>query len=231
MIDRSSFTLLVVDDDARISRMLETYLKGHGYQVLSAAGGEEALQQYDANADRIDLVLLDVMMPGRDGFSVLEELRATSLVPVILVTAKDQEYDQLKGFKCGADDYISKPFSPTVLLARLENVLRRCSVKAQREKLISGPIELLLKSKSLVLHGKGVPLTQKEFDLLAFFLSNPHEVLSREQILNAIWSYDYEGDPRTVDTHIKQLRAKLKEAGGYIRTVHGRGYLYDDPDR
>jgi len=231
MMNHGDFTILVVDDDQRIRQMLETYLKGHGYGVITAANGNEALTQYYANANRIDLVLLDVMMPGRDGYSVLEELRESSLVPVILVTAKDQEYDQLKGFKSGADDFVSKPFSPTILAARVETVLRRCSPKAQKEKQVSGLIELDLKSKTALLSGKPLLMTQKEFDLLAFFVANPHEVLTRNQILNAIWNYDYEGDPRTVDTHVKQLRAKLGEAGGYIRTVHGRGYLYDDPDR
>ncbi len=229
MLNQQDFTLLVADDDRRIRQMLETYLKGHGYQVITAATGAEVLDLYYAEPQRIDLILLDVMMPERDGFSVLEELRDSTLVPVIMVTAKDQEYDQLKGFKCGADDYISKPFSPTVLLARIESVLRRCSVKAQQQVIKAGILELHLKSKTLKLQGELVLLTQKEFDLLAYLMTNPREILSRNQILNAIWNYDYEGDPRTVDTHIKQLRAKLKEAGAYIRTAHGRGYLFDGP--
>lgn len=226
-MDTKNFTILVADDDRRIRQMLSLYLKGHGYQVLEAENGDQVLDLFYANSSRVDLILLDVMMPGRDGYSVLEELRDTSLIPVIMVTAKDQEYDQLKGFKCGADDYISKPFSPTILLARLESVLRRCSPKAQKQSLSCGPIELQLKSKSLLLHGELVVLTQKEFDLLTYLMSNPREVLTRNQILNAIWNYDYEGDPRTVDTHIKQLRAKLKECGSYIRTIHGLGYLFD----
>lgn len=226
-MNRKDFTVLVADDDRRIRQMLSLYLKGHGYQVLEAEDGDQALEVFYANSSKIDLILLDVMMPGRDGFAVLEELRDTSLIPVIMVTAKDQEYDQLKGFRCGADDYISKPFSPTVLLARLESVLRRCSPKAQRNALVCGGIELRLNSKSLLLHGEQVVLTQKEFDLLAYLMSNPREALSRHQILNAIWNYDYEGDPRTVDTHIKQLRAKLKDCSVYIRTVHGYGYRFD----
>ena len=229
-MNQSEFTIMVADDDRRIRQMLVTYLKGHGYQVMEAEDGEKALDLYYANTNMIDLILLDVMMPGRDGFEVLEELRDSTLVPVIMVTAKDQEYDQLKGFKCGADDYISKPFSPTVLLARIESVLRRCSVKAQNQTVTCGPIELMLKSKCMKLSGETVILTQKEFDLLTYLMTNPREVLSRNQILNAIWNYDYEGDPRTVDTHIKQLRAKLKEAGAFIRTVHGRGYLFDGPE-
>ncbi len=229
-MNQSDFTIMVADDDRRIRQMLVTYLRGHGYQVMEAEDGERALDLYYANPNQIDLILLDVMMPGRDGFSVLEELRDSTLVPVIMVTAKDQEYDQLKGFKCGADDYISKPFSPTVLLARIESVLRRCSVKAQNQTLSAGPIEIMLKSKSMKLNGEAVILTQKEFDLLTYLMTNPREVLSRNQILNAIWNYDYEGDPRTVDTHIKQLRAKLGAAGSFIRTVHGRGYLFDGPE-
>lgn len=226
-MNTKDFTILVADDDRRIRQMLALYLKGHEYNVLEAENGDQALDVFYANSSKIDLILLDVMMPGRDGFSVLEELRDTSLIPVIMVTAKDQEYDQLKGFKSGADDYISKPFSPTVLLARIESVLRRCSPKAQQQVLSSGPIELHMKSKSVKLHDQTIAMTQKEFDLLAYLMTNPHEVLTRNQILNAIWNYDYEGDPRTVDTHIKQLRAKLKECGCYIRTVHGLGYLFD----
>ncbi|MBQ7934761.1 MAG: response regulator transcription factor [Clostridia bacterium] len=230
-MNQSDFTIMVADDDRRIRQMLVMYLKGHGYQVLEAENGEQALDLYYANANKIDLILLDVMMPGRDGFEVLEELRDSSLVPVIMVTAKDQEYDQLKGFRYGADDYISKPFSPTVLLARLESVLRRCSAKAQNQVIRSGAIELMLKSKCMKLDGETVILTQKEFDLLTYLMTNPREVLSRNQILNAIWNYDYDGDPRTVDTHIKQLRSKMKDAGAYIRTVHGRGYLFDGPEQ
>lgn len=229
-MDNRDFTILVADDDRRIRQMLALYLKGHGYQVLEAEDGEQALNIFYAQTNRIDLILLDAMMPRRDGFSVLEELRETSLIPVVMVTARDQEYDQLKGFKCGADDYISKPFSPTILLARIETVLRRCSPKWKKDAIICGPIKLQIKSKSLLVDGEPVILTQKEFDLLAYLMTNPREALSRNQILNAIWNYDYEGDPRTVDTHIKQLRAKLKESGKYIRTIHGLGYLFDgDP--
>lgn len=229
-MDARNFTIMVADDDRRIRQMLVTYLKGHGYHLMEAEDGEAALDLYYANSNQIDLILLDVMMPKRDGFAVLEELRDSSLVPVIMVTAKDQEYDQIRGFKLGADDYISKPFSPTVLLARVETVLRRCSPKAQKNEVLrAGIVELQMKSKCMKLDGETVLLTQKEFDLLAYFMTNPREVLSRNQILNANWNYDYEGDPRTVDTHIKQLRHKMKAAGRYIRTVHGRGYLFDGP--
>lgn len=227
MMNKADFTILVADDDRRIRQMLSLYLKGHGYQVLEAADGDETLDVFYANSGKIDLILLDVMMPGRDGLKVLEELRETSLIPVILVTAKDQEYDQLKGFKSGADDYISKPFSPTILLARIESVLRRCSPKGHYNVLRCGSVDLEMKSKSLRVNGELVIMTQKEFDLLTYLMTNPGEVLSRHQILNAIWNYDYEGDPRTVDTHIKQLRAKLKEHGSLIRTIHGAGYLFD----
>lgn len=226
-MNKSDFTILVVDDDRRIRQMLSLYLKGHGYNVLEAEDGEKALDVFYANSSKIDLIMLDVMMPGKDGFAVLEELRETSLIPVMMVTAKDQDYDQVKGFKCGADDYISKPFSPTVLLARMESILRRCSPKAQFRVLECGGVQLQMKSKTLKVDGAPVTLTQKEFDLLTYLMSNPREVLSRNQILNAIWNYDYEGDPRTVDTHIKQLRAKLKDYGAFIRTVHGAGYLFD----
>ena len=226
-MSEKDFTILVADADRKIRQMLSLYLKGHGYNILEAEDGEQALDVYYANSSKIDLILLDVMLSKIDGFEVLKELRDTSLIPVIMITGKNQEYDQAKGFKCGADDYISKPFSPTVLLARIDSVLRRCSVKNQNSILKAGPVELYLKSKYMKLNGNIVVLTQKEFDLLTYLMTNPREVLTRNQILNAIWNYDYEGDPRTVDTHIKQLRSKLKECGKFIRTVHGLGYMFD----
>ncbi len=226
-MNEKDIIVLVADDDRKIRQMLALYLKGHGYTILEAEDGEQALDVYYANSSKIDLILLDAMMPKLDGFEVLKELRATSLIPVIMITAKDQEYDQVQGLKCGADDYISKPFSPTILLARLESVLRRCSAKGRNSVLTAGGVELFLKSKYMKLHGKTVILTQKEFDLLTYLMTNPREVLTRNQILNAIWNYDYEGDPRTVDTHIKQLRAKMLDCGSMIRTVHGLGYMFD----
>lgn len=222
----SKDTVLVVDDDNRIRQMVSMFLRSNGFDVIEAADGQAALDEFYKNSSRIDLILLDIMLPKRDGLSVLNELRTGSMVPVILVTAKDEEYDQLAGFRAGADDYVSKPFSPSVLLARINSVMRRTSVKNRNDKLECGPMIINNLSKSVKISGKTVALTQKEFDLIHYLVSNKGLVLSRDQILNAVWSYDYDGDPRTVDTHIKQLRAKLGIMSKCIKTIHGTGYMF-----
>lgn len=222
----SKDTVLVVDDDNRIRQMVSMFLRSNGFDVIEAADGQAALDEFYKNSSRIDLILLDIMLPKRDGLSVLNELRTGSMVPVILVTAKDEEYDQLAGFRAGADDYMSKPFSPSVLLARINSVMRRTSVKNRNDKLECGPMIINNLSKSVKISGKTVALTQKEFDLIHYLVSNKGLVLSRDQILNAVWSYDYDGDPRTVDTHIKQLRAKLGIMSKCIKTIHGTGYMF-----
>ena len=219
-------TVLVVDDDNRIRQMVSMFLRGNGFDVLEAADGPTALDEFSKNSNRIDLILLDVMLPHRDGLSVLAELRAASMVPVILVTAKDEEYDQLAGFRAGADDYVSKPFSPSVLLARINSVIRRTSMKNRNDKIECGPMVINNLSKNVRIEDKTIALTQKEFDLIHYLVSNKGLVLSRDQILNAVWSYDYNGDPRTVDTHIKQLRAKLGVMSKCIKTIHGTGYMF-----
>ena len=219
-------TVLVVDDDNRIRQMVSMFLRGNGFDVIEAADGQSALDEFYKNSNRIDLILLDVMLPRRDGLSVLAELRTASMVPVILVTAKDEEYDQLAGFRAGADDYVSKPFSPSVLLARINSVIRRTSTKNRNDKIECGPMVINNLSKNVKIDGKTVSLTQKEFDLIHYLVSNKGLVLSRDQILNAVWSYDYNGDPRTVDTHIKQLRAKLGVMSKCIKTIHGTGYMF-----
>ena len=219
-------TVLVVDDDNRIRQMVSIFLRGNGFDVLEAADGQTALDVFYKNSNRIDLILLDVMLPRRDGLSVLAELRAASMVPVILVTAKDEEYDQLAGFRAGADDYVSKPFSPSVLLARINSVIRRTSMKNRNDKIECGPMVINNLSKNVRIEDKTIALTQKEFDLIHYLVSNKGLVLSRDQILNAVWSYDYNGDPRTVDTHIKQLRAKLGVMSKCIKTIHGTGYMF-----
>lgn len=220
-------TILVADDEARIRRMLTDFLTSCGYHIMEAKDGVEAVDVFYSNNSKIDCILLDVMMPGMNGLEVLEEIRSVSLVPVILLTAKSEEYDQLAGFKAGADDYITKPFSPTLLLARLEAVLKRCSKSS--DKLISvGDIVVDEIKKEVRKKGKTLNLTPKEFELLSYFVLNRGVTLSREQILNAVWNYDYCGDLRTVDTHVKQLRAKLEECSGYIKTVYRFGYQFEE---
>ncbi len=216
-------TILIAEDEARIRRMLKDFLISCHYKVLEAEDGLQALEVFYANNNRVDLILLDVMMPYKDGLEVLAEVREVSLVPVILLTAKSQEYDQLNGFKHGADDYITKPFSPALLLAHIEAVLKRCKDKADEIKYF-GEIEIDKTGMIVRVNGKELYLTPKEYDLLIYMTDHCNSVLSREQILNDVWNYDYIGDGRTVDTHIKQLRSKLGTE--VIQTIHGRGYRF-----
>lgn len=219
--------ILVVDDDKKIVRGISDLLKASGYEVLTANDGEEAFDCHYENSTKIDLILLDVMMPKVDGYEVLEELRNQQcFVPIILLTAKSEEYDQLKGFKLGADDYIPKPFSPSLLLARIEAVLKRLGKNSDSEILL-GELECNLGKRQCKLSGKILELTKREFDLLHFFLLNNGIIFSRDQILIQVWGYDFEGDSRTVDTHIKQLRTKLGEFSTYIKTIHRVGYKFE----
>ena len=216
-------TILVVDDEIRIRRMLSDFLRSYGYDILQAENGKQALDIFYEKNNKIDLILLDVMMPIMDGNKALKEIRDFSLVPVIMLTAKSEEYDELIGLNSGADDYITKPFSPTILLARMENVLKR--VGKNRENIIEvNDIKVNMDSKEVFLKNKLVVLTPKEFELLIYMIQNKNVVLSRQNILDAVWNYNYDGDERTVDTHIKQLRAKLSKE--YIKTVHGLGYKF-----
>jgi DNA-binding response OmpR family regulator len=219
----SNNTILIVDDEIRIRRMLVDFLKSCGYITLEAKDGQDAVDVFYANNSKVDCIILDVMMPKLDGFEVLKEIREVSLVPIIMLTAKSEEYDELLGFKCGADDYITKPFSPTLLLARLEAVLKRCH-KIKDGIISIGDIRIDESKKEVMLEDKIVPLTPKEFELLSYLVANKNTALSRQRVLNSVWNYDYLGDLRTVDTHIKQLRAKLMENGKCIKTVHGFGY-------
>lgn len=219
--------VLVVDDDEKIIRVLKDFLSIKNFHILTATNGDEALNTFSENNTEIDLVLLDVMMPGIDGYSVLYNIRQTSDIPVIMLTAKGQEYDQVKGFEIGADDYIVKPFSPTILIARIEAVLKR-SGKSDSGVLSSGSIKVNTTKRTAYHDGDELDLTRREFDLLLYFISNKDITLTREQLLNNVWGYDYSGDIRTVDTHIKQLRNKLKESGSYIKTIHRVGYKFED---
>ncbi len=219
--------ILLVDDEERIVRALSDYFKANGFAVLKAFDGEAALDTYYKNNSEIDLIILDVMMPKTSGFEVLRELRSSSqAVPIIMLTARSEEYDQISGLDCGADDYIPKPVSPSLLLARVQAVLRRVG-KSASEKLCFGNISVDRNTHTVFDCGQEIELTKREFDLLCYLIMNERITLSREKLLNNVWGYDYFGDERTVDTHIKQLRAKLK-SGNYIKTVYKVGYKFED---
>jgi Response regulators consisting of a CheY-like receiver domain and a winged-helix DNA-binding domain len=220
----SNGTIMIAEDESRIRRMVKDFLNSCNYTVIEAENGQQATDIFYAMNSKIDLILLDVMMPYKDGFEVLSEIREVSLVPVVMLTAKSEEYDQLYGFKHGADDYVTKPFSPIILLAHIEAILRRCKASTLEVKKV-GEITINTESMVVTVCDRPVSLTPKEYDLLLFLIDNPDSVLSRERILNEVWNYDYLGDIRTVDTHIKQLRSKLGTQ--YIQTIHGKGYRFE----
>ena len=217
--------ILVVDDEARMRKLVKDFLSIKGYIVLEAQDGEEALKVFDANKD-VKLILLDVMMPKMDGFEVLEAIRQYSKVPVMMLTARSEERDELEGYKLGVDEYITKPFSPKILVARVEAVLRRTMGEAE-DRLIAGAIEIDKVARSVYIDKKPVDLSFKEYELLTYFIENKGIALSREKILSSVWNYDYFGDARTIDTHVKKLRAKMGERGDYIKTVWGMGYKFE----
>ena len=217
--------ILVVDDEARMRKLVKDFLSIKGYIVLEAQDGEEAPKVFDANKD-VKLILLDVMMPKMDGFEVLEAIRQYSKVPVMMLTARSEERDELEGYKLGVDEYITKPFSPKILVARVEAVLRRTVGEAE-DRLIAGAIEIDKVARSVYIDKKPVDLSFKEYELLTYFIENKGIALSREKILSSVWNYDYFGDARTIDTHVKKLRAKMGERGDYIKTVWGMGYKFE----
>lgn len=217
--------ILVVDDEARMRKLVKDFLAIKGFIVLEAEDGEEALKIFDSNKD-IKLILLDVMMPKLDGFETLEVIRQYSKVPVMMLTARSEERDELKGYKLGVDEYITKPFSPKILVARVEAVLRRTMGESEK-KLVAGAIEIDKVARSVYIDGKPVDLSFKEYELLTYFIENKGIALSREKILNSVWNYDYFGDARTIDTHVKKLRAKMGDCGDYIKTVWGMGYKFE----
>ncbi len=217
--------ILVVDDEGRMRRIIKDFLEVHGYSVLEASDGEEAINTFYRLRD-IDLIILDVMMPKMNGFEVLRELRESSNVPVIMLTARAQECDELMGYSIGADQYIMKPFSPKVLVARVEALLRR--TMAQSSNIMElGDIKIDKDAHSVFVKGEEVYLSVKEFDLLAYLAENHGITLSREKILDHVWNYDYYGDARTIDTHITKLRKKLGECGSYLYTKRGVGYRFE----
>lgn len=223
----SSLKVLVVDDEARLRKLVKDFLVKENYEVLEAGDGQEALDMFMDIPD-ISLVLLDVMMPKLSGFDVLKAIRQTSDVPVIMLTAKGEEDDELMGFSLGVDEYISKPFSPKVLVARVNAVLRRAKEVSSDDKLLSvGGIEMSIDAHEVLIDGNRLDLSVKEFELLEYFIRNKGIALSREKILNSVWDYDYFGDARTIDTHVKKLRSKMGEKGEYIKTIWGMGYKFE----
>jgi len=215
--------VLVVDDEARMRKLVKDFLSKNGYEVLEAEDGIEALDLFFEQND-IALIILDVMMPKMDGWQTCREIRQYSKVPIIMLTAKSDERDELQGFELGVDEYISKPFSPKILVARVEAILRRTSQMNKEEKLEAGGIVLDKAAHSVTIDGQSVDLSYKEFELLTYFLENRGIALSREKILNNVWNYDYFGDARTIDTHVKKLRSKMGEKGDLIKTIWGMGY-------
>ena len=218
--------ILVVDDESRMRKLVRDFLTRQNYEVLEAADGEEALDIFYKDK-AIALLILDVMMPKMNGWEVCREIRKLSKVPIIMLTAKGEESDELLGFELGVDEYISKPFSPRILVARVDAILRRTNNIAQNEIEKAGDIEINKAAHIVSVKGKPVELSFKEFELLAYFVKNKGIALSRENILNNVWNYDYFGDARTIDTHVKKLRSKLGECGKYILTIWGMGYKFE----
>ena len=217
--------ILVVDDESRMRKLVRDFLVKNNYEVVEAADGAEALDLFFEKND-MDLVILDVMMPKMDGWQVCREIRAYSKVPIIMLTAKSDERDELLGFELGVDEYISKPFSPKILVARVEAILRRTG-QAVETIVEAGGIRLDKQAHSVTVEGKSVDLSYKEFELLAYFMENKGIALSREKILNSVWNYDYFGDARTIDTHVKKLRSKMGDKGELIKTIWGMGYKFE----
>lgn len=218
--------ILVVDDESRMRKLVRDFLTKQGFEVVEAGNGEEALDLFYKDKD-IALIILDVMMPKMDGWEVCQEIRRDSKVPIIMLTARSDERDELLGFERGVDEYISKPFSPKILVARVEAILRRTNSMGAEEVLSAGGIVVNKTSHIATIDGNAMELSYKEFELLAYFLENQGIALSREKILNSVWNYDYFGDARTIDTHVKKLRNKMGAKGDYIKTIWGMGYKFE----
>lgn len=221
----TTIKILVVDDESRMRKLVRDFLVKKGYDVVEAGDGEEALDKFYADKE-IALIILDVMMPKMNGFEVCKEIREHSKVPIIMLTAKGGENDELNGFELGVDEYISKPFSPKILVARVEAILRRTNHTDEPQILTAGAITIDQSAHIVTIDGKQVDLSYKEFELLTYFIENAGIALSREKILNSVWNYDYFGDARTIDTHVKKLRSKMGTHGDYIKTIWGMGYKF-----
>ena len=219
--------ILVVDDESRMRKLVKDFLTKYGFGVIEAADGSEAMDKFYEHKD-VALVILDVMMPRMDGWEVCKEIRTTSKVPIIMLTARGDEKDELKGFELGVDEYISKPFSPKILVARVEAILRRSQNKEEDNILEFAGIHLDKNAHMVIIDGENIDLSYKEFELLTYFMENKGIALSREKILNNVWNYDYFGDARTIDTHVKKLRSKMGEKGNLIKTIWGLGYKLEE---
>lgn len=222
----SKLRILVVDDESRMRKLVKDFLVKKDFEVLEAGDGEEAVDLFFEEKD-IALIILDVMMPKMDGWQVCREIRSHSKVPIIMLTAKSDERDELLGFELGVDEYISKPFSPKILVARVEAILRRAGKGDQEDVMEIGGILLNKTAHLVTVDGNAIELSYKEFELLTYFMENQGIALSREKILNHVWNYDYFGDARTIDTHVKKLRSKMGEKGEYIKTIWGMGYKFE----
>ena len=219
--------ILVVDDESRMRKLVHDFLAREGYEVVEAADGEEALDIFYSDKE-ISLIVLDVMMPKINGWEVCREIRKISKLPIIMLTAKGDESDELNGFEIGADEYISKPFSPKILVARVTALLRRANKIGETADIReAGGIVMDKTAHSVAIDGQNIDLSVKEFELLDYFMNNRGIALSRERILDSVWSYDYFGDARTIDTHVKKLRSKMGAKGDYIKTVWGVGYKFE----
>lgn len=223
MIEKS---ILIVDDESRMRKLIKDFLATKGYSILEAEDGEKALQIFSENSEKINLILLDVMMPKLDGWSVLRQIRQSSKVPIIMLTARGEEQDELFGFELGVDEYISKPFSPKILVARVEAILKRTQGD-KRQIRDCGGIEIDKEGRTITVDGKMIELSLREYELLVYLVENENIALSRDKILNNVWNYDYYGDSRTIDSHIKKLRHKLGKKGKYIKTMRGVGYKFE----
>ncbi len=220
--------ILVVDDESRMRKLVRDFLTKSGYEVLEAGDGSEALDIFfDEHNSDIALLILDVMMPKMDGWQVCKEIRQYSKVPIIMLTARSDERDELQGFELGVDEYISKPFSPKILVARVEAILRRTNQLGDDGKLEAGGIVIDKAAHQVTIDGQNIDLSYKEFELLSYFMENQGIALSREKILNNVWNYDYFGDARTIDTHVKKLRSKMGPKGDLIKTIWGMGYKFE----
>ena len=222
-----SGSILIVDDESRMRKLIKDFLNNKGYHILEAEDGEKALEVYEENQSKIMLILLDVMMPKLDGWSVLRQIRQKNKdVPIIMLTARGEEQDELFGFELGVDEYISKPFSPKILVARVEAILKRTG-KDEREIKNYGGIEIDKEGRTVSVEGKNIELSLREYELLLYLVQNENVALSRDKILNNVWNYDYYGDSRTIDSHVKKIRHKLGKKGKYIKTIRGVGYKFE----
>ncbi len=219
-------TILVVDDESRIRKLVKDFLMAKQFSVIEAEDGEKALEVFEENKNRISLIILDVMMPKLDGWSVLRKIRQDSKVPVIMLTARGEEQDELFGFELGVDEYISKPFSPKILVARIEAILKRTEGDP-KERIDYDGIVIDQEGRTVTVDGKDIELSLREYELLKYLLENSNIALSRDKILNNVWNYDYYGDSRTIDSHIKKIRAKLGKKGKHIKTMRGVGYKFE----